>query len=65
MGLFWNLYTAVSDDFPGIWISYGCSCRLNAISTALVLEFLDLMNLASIAFSINGHPSFSVFLIRH
>ena len=50
----WYLYTALSDGCPGIQRVCDCYCRLKVRSTAVVLEFLDLMKLASFAFSNNG-----------
>ena len=55
MGLSWYLHTAVFDGYPGIYILYGCSCRLNVRSTTVVLDFLDLMKVASTAFSMNDY----------
>ena len=61
MGGSWYLYTAVYDGCPGIKIVYACPCRLKVTSTAVVLELLDLMKLASIGFPMNGYASFRVF----
>ena len=60
MGRSWYLYTAVSDGCPGISIVYGCFCWLKVRSTVELLELLDLMKLASFAFSMNGYASFRV-----
>ena len=40
---------------------YGCSRRLQVRNTAVVLEFLDSMKLASVAFSMSGYTFFEVF----
>ena len=41
---------------------YGCSCRVKVRGTAVVFEFLDLMELSSIAIKINGYAYIGFFL---
>ena len=62
MGRSLYLYTAVSYGSLGICGVYVCSYKLKVMSTAVALEFFDLMKHASIAFSINGYASFRVLL---
>ena len=40
---------------------FGCSSRLKVRSTAVVLEFLDLIKLASKTFSMNEYSPFRFF----
>ena len=42
---------------------YGCSCKLNVMSTGEALEFFDMMKLASTASSMNVYSSFRDLLI--
>ena len=59
------LGTVLVHVYSGYWWlsgdNYGCSCMSKVRSTTLVLECHDLMKLASIAFSMNGHASFRFF----
>ena len=64
MTYYWPVLVNV---YIGIWwLSgdrvYGFSCKLKVRSTAVALEFFDLMKLSSIASSMNGYAYFKVLL---